>query len=94
MKQEPTKLDYEAGALFDLAPGMRVWFVGAWLRLGDDCETCMSPYALDTDDPATMGVMFAQFAAASKQAHRGWVFFGHVRAEDLVARMRDLKEDL
>lgn len=71
MKTEPTDIDREAARLFVPAPGMR-WLErerGTWWTVtprdffGDGFKYRL--VALDTDDPATVGVMLAQVEDAA-----------------------------
>lgn len=75
MKTEPTALDREAAELFDCVDGMRA----AWLCRGTAgvprrlrytweriCDDGKEPDAIDADDPATVGAMFAQVLELAK----------------------------
>lgn len=69
MKTDPTDIDREAARLFECVDGMRAgWCYTSvtvvpprnrclWERIRSDSK---SPDAIDTDDPATVGVMLAQ----------------------------------
>lgn len=78
-KTMPVEFDSAATRLFSPAPGVRAWVHGVWARgvpsTLDDSTVFLpegSSYglvrgaveALDTDDPATVGVMLSQVEAA------------------------------
>ena len=73
MKTEPTDIDREAAQLFVAAPGMRVAYAShvngrekfEWCRVRDGARGVYgTPYAIDTDDPATVGCIHVQVEQA------------------------------
>lgn len=115
MKTQPTDIDREAATLFACVDGMRAgWSYNSvtsvpprerwtWERVTSDGK---EPHAIDTDDPATVGVMLAQVEATvvdglPVELYRitpgGWWqtdapgVGGPTRGAALVAAMRALK---
>ena len=106
MKAEPTDIDREAARLFAPAPGMRSWLHcdGVPSRILSDSP--ITRWAIDTDDPATVGCMLAQVEDAAGEsvemvrysclAEAVWTCgppgaTGRTRGAALVAAMRVLK---
>lgn len=68
MKTTPTETDREAGRAFVPWPAMRVMWTATsrrWERIADGTAHTGHPFAIDTDDPATVGCMVAQVEAAA-----------------------------
>ena len=68
MKTKPTETDREAGRVFVPLAAMRVMWSATsrrWERVADGTAHTGCPFAIDTDDPATVGCMLAQVEAAA-----------------------------
>lgn len=68
MKTTQAEVDREAGQVFVPWPAMRVMWTATsrrWERVADGTAHTGHPFAIDTDDPATVGVMLAQVEAAN-----------------------------
>lgn len=77
MKTTPTDIDREAGSLFAARPAMRVMWTSRatrWERVADGTTHTGRPFAIDADDPATVGVMLAQVTFAIGEVVAVWEF--------------------
>lgn len=66
MKTAPTEIDRKAGRAFVPWHAMRVMWTATstrWERTADGTAHTGHPFAIDTDDPATVGQMLAQVEA-------------------------------
>lgn len=100
MKLVPTPIDREAAKLFSATGGMRAWLDqslphedtwgdGTWFRLGEH-EQAADLGAIDTDDPATVGVMLAQVEAEAHTSVELWHCPDDPPGEAHVAYIREM----
>jgi len=89
MKTKPTETDREAGRVFVPLAAMRVMWSATskrWDRVADGTAHTGHPFAIDTDDPATVGCMLAQVEAAAGETVDLWTHSRHTEVEYEVDR--------